>query len=145
MPELERIVADTMVMTFWGVRGTLPISRRDSLRYGGNTSCVSLTFPDGRLLIFDAGTGIKALGDTLVARRARIDGRILISHPHRDHINALPFFMPFYARCHQFEICGPAPGPTTMRDLIAAQMDGVYPSRSGSERHSDRRQARAGP
>src|SRR5882724_7686204 len=74
VPELERIVADTLVMTFWGVRGTLPVSRRDSARYGGNTSCVSLAFPDGRLLVFDAGTGIKALGDALTAaRRARID------------------------------------------------------------------------
>lgn len=93
--ELERIVAETLVMTFWGVRGTLPVSRRDSVRYGGNTSCVSLAFPDGRLLVFDAGTGIKALGDALTAaRRSRIDGRILISHPHWDHINALPFFTP---------------------------------------------------
>lgn len=126
VPELERIVSDTLVMTFWGVRGTLPVSRRDSVRYGGNTSCVGLAFPDGRLLIFDAGTGIKALGDALAARAARIDARILISHPHWDHINALPFFAPFYARGNRFEICGPAHGATTMRDLIAVQMDGVY-------------------
>ncbi len=127
VPELERIVADTLVMTFWGVRGTLPVSRRDSARYGGNTSCVSLAFPDGRLLVFDAGTGIKALGDALTAaRRARIDARILISHPHWDHINALPFFAPFYVQGNQFEICGPSHGTTTMRDLIAVQMDGLY-------------------
>jgi len=125
--ELERIVAETLVMTFWGVRGTLPVSRRDSVRYGGNTSCVSLGFPDGRLLVLDAGTGIKALGDALTAaRRSRIDGRILISHPHWDHINALPFFTPFYAQGNQFEICGPAHGQATMRDLISVQMDGVY-------------------
>jgi phosphoribosyl 1,2-cyclic phosphodiesterase/ActR/RegA family two-component response regulator len=127
VPELERIVADLLVMTFWGVRGTLPVSRRDSVRYGGNTSCVSLAFPDGRLLVFDAGTGIKALGDALTAaRRSRIDGRILISHPHWDHINALPFFTPFYAQGNHFEICGPAHGQSSMRDLISVQMDGVY-------------------
>ena len=74
VPELERLVADTLVMTFWGVRGTLPVSRLDSVRYGGNTSCVSLSFPDGRLFIFDAGTGIKALSDALTGRQA---------HPHR--------------------------------------------------------------
>jgi phosphoribosyl 1,2-cyclic phosphodiesterase/ActR/RegA family two-component response regulator len=125
--DLERLVADTLTLTFWGVRGTLPISRPDSHRYGGNTSCVSLDFPDGRLFVFDAGTGIKALSDALLAsRRTRLDGRILISHPHWDHINALPFFVPFYVQGNQFEICGPSHGGVTMRDLCSAQMDGVY-------------------
>ncbi len=125
--ELERLVADTMTLSFWGVRGTLPISRRDSARYGGGTSCVSLAFPDGRLFIFDAGSGIKALSDALLAaKRSRIDGTLLISHPHWDHINALPFFGPFYMQSNQFEICGASHGDITMRDLISAQMDGVY-------------------
>jgi len=127
VPELERLVADTLVMTFWGVRGTLPVSRPDSARYGGNTSCVSLSFPDGRLFVFDAGTGIKALSDALLAaKRARIDGKILLTHPHWDHINALPFFAPFYAQGNQFEICGPAHGDVSVRDQVSGQMDGVY-------------------
>lgn len=125
--ELERLIADTMTLAFWGVRGTLPISREDSRRYGGATSCVSLTLPDGRLFIFDAGSGIKALSDALLgAKRSRIDGTVLISHPHWDHINALPFFGPFYMQGNQFEICGASHGGITMRDLISAQMDGVY-------------------
>ena len=125
--QLERLVADTLTMTFWGVRGTLPISRKDSARYGGGTSCMSLDFPDGRLFVFDAGSGIKALSDALMAaRRTRIDGKILISHPHWDHINALPFFAPFYVQGNQFEICGASHGDVGMRDLISAQMDGVY-------------------
>jgi phosphoribosyl 1,2-cyclic phosphodiesterase/CheY-like chemotaxis protein len=125
--DLERLVADTLTLTFWGVRGTLPVSRPDAHRYGGNTSCVSLDFPDGRLFIFDAGTGIKALSDALLAeRRNRLDGRIFISHPHWDHINALPFFVPFYVQGNQFEICGPSHGDISIRDLFSAQMDGVY-------------------
>jgi len=125
--ELERLMADTMTLSFWGVRGTLPISRPDSQRYGGGTSCASLSLPDGRLFIFDAGSGIKALSDALMAaKRSRIDGTLLISHPHWDHINALPFFAPFYMAGNKFEICGASHGDTTVRDLIAAQMDGVY-------------------
>jgi CheY-like chemotaxis protein/phosphoribosyl 1,2-cyclic phosphodiesterase len=125
--ELERLVAGTIAMTFWGVRGTLPVSRTDSVRYGGNTSCVSLAFPDGRLFIFDAGTGIKALSDALMAaKRTRIDGKILITHPHWDHVNALPFFAPFYMQGNEFEICGPAHADINIRGVVSAQMDGVF-------------------
>jgi phosphoribosyl 1,2-cyclic phosphodiesterase len=125
--DLQRIVADTLAVGFWGVRGTLPISRRDSQRYGGNTSCVSVSFPDGRLFVFDAGTGIKALSDSLAAaKRTRIDTHLFISHAHWDHINALPFFAPFYAVGHRIEICGPAQADLTLRELLSAQMESPY-------------------
>jgi len=65
--EVERLVAGTLIVSFWGVRGTLPVSRPDARRYGGNTLCVSVDFPDGRLFVFDAGTGIRALSDALLA------------------------------------------------------------------------------
>jgi len=127
VPDLERLVAGTLVLTFWGVRGTLPISRTDSVRYGGNTPCVSVSLPDGRLFVLDAGTGIKALSDALMAaKRTRIDGKILLTHPHWDHINAVPYFGPFFAQGNRFEICGPAHGDVTVRDLVSAQMDGVF-------------------
>ena len=114
---------------FWGVRGTLPISRRDSLRYGGNTSCVSVSFPDGRLFVFDAGTGIKALSDSLAAaKRARIDTYLFISHAHWDHINALPFFAPLYSVGHRIEISGPAQaGPLAARAALGADGQPVLP------------------
>jgi phosphoribosyl 1,2-cyclic phosphodiesterase len=125
--ELERLVVGALTLTFWGVRGTLPVSRPDSHRYGGNTLCVSLAFPDGKLFVFDAGTGIKALSDALLAaQRTRIEGTIFISHPHWDHINALPFFAPFYIPGNRFEICGPSHGQMTMQALIQAQMSGPF-------------------
>jgi phosphoribosyl 1,2-cyclic phosphodiesterase/CheY-like chemotaxis protein len=125
--DVERLVAGTLTVRFWGVRGTLPVSRADSRRYGGNTLCVSVDFPDGRLFVFDAGTGIRALSDALLAGgRTRLDARLFISHPHWDHINTLPFFAPFYMQGNRFEVCGPSHGDITMRGLISAQMDGVY-------------------
>jgi len=125
--ELARLVADTLTVGFWGVRGTLPISRRDSQRYGGNTSCVSVSFPDGRLFVFDAGTGIKALSDALASsKRARIDTYLFLSHAHWDHINALPFFAPLYSAGHRIEISGPAQADRSLRELLSAQMDSVY-------------------
>ncbi|MDD9877805.1 MAG: MBL fold metallo-hydrolase, partial [Magnetovibrio sp.] len=77
--------------------------------------------------IFDGGSGIKTLGDELLAqKRTRIRARIFISHPHWDHINAIPFFAPLYVQGNEFEILGANQGDNTMRELISAQMDGVY-------------------
>lgn len=124
---LRRIIEDRIHMVFWGVRGTLPVPGPDSLHYGGNTSCVSLEFARGPLFVFDAGTGIKTLSDRLMAaRHSRIDAKIFISHPHWDHINALPFFAPLYMRGNSVEILGPCQGSKCVEDFIKEQMDGVY-------------------
>jgi CheY-like chemotaxis protein/ribonuclease BN (tRNA processing enzyme) len=123
---LEKVMASEVEMRFWGIRGTLPRPGPDSVRYGGNTSCVSLEFPRGELFIFDAGSGIKPLADRLMSRGKRLEGKIFISHPHWDHINTLPFFTPLYVPGNEFEILGASHGPTTMRDLVSAQMDGVF-------------------
>lgn len=125
--KLYRIIDDRMEVAFWGVRGTLPVPGEKSLRYGGNTSCVSLEFARGQFLIFDAGTGIKALSDHLIAqRRQRLEAKIFISHPHWDHINALPFFAPLYIPGNEFEILGTSHGTINMRQMISAQMDGIF-------------------
>ncbi len=124
---LRQIIDDQIDMTFWGVRGTLPKTGEGSLRYGGNTSCVTLEFPNQQMFIFDGGSGIKELGTHLVAqKRKRINAKLFISHPHWDHINAIPFFAPLYMQGNEFEILGAKQGDITMRELISAQMDGVY-------------------
>lgn len=123
---IDRLVADRVAVDYWGVRGTLPVPGPNTVRYGGNTSCVAITFPDDQLYIFDAGSGIKWLGNRLMAQKKRITARLFLSHPHWDHINALPFFTPLYVPGNQFEILGPAQGNLTVQDLISAQMDGVY-------------------
>ncbi|MBI9082863.1 MAG: response regulator [Desulfobacterales bacterium] len=125
--QILRIVEDRVELRFWGIRGTLPVPGPRSIRYGGNTSCVSLEFPRGTLFVFDAGSGIKVLSDHLMAEKPHLAAaKIFISHPHWDHINALPFFVPLYLPGKEFEICGPAHGDITMRELISGQMDGVY-------------------
>jgi len=127
LAEIERIAGDKIDMHFWGVRGTLPVPGSKSLKYGGNTSCVTFAFPKGEFFIFDAGSGIKELSNALMReRKARIRAKIFISHPHFDHINALPFFVPLYVKGNEFEILGPNHGGKRMRELISAQMDDVY-------------------
>ncbi len=125
--ELTKALDDKVELSYWGVRGTLPVSGPDSLRYGGNTSCISMEFARGQFLIFDAGSGIKQLSDRLAQEnRANFHARIFVSHPHWDHINALPFFSPLYQQGNEFEILGASHGDLSMRELIAGQMDGIY-------------------
>ncbi len=124
---LEEIIEDKMTLTFWGTRGTLPVPGKKSLKYGGNTNCVSLSMPRGYFLVFDAGTGIKALSDHLMNSRITLTNtKIFISHPHWDHINALPFFVPLYIPGNEIEIYSSPHGDVSTRDIISAQMDGIY-------------------
>jgi phosphoribosyl 1,2-cyclic phosphodiesterase len=82
-----------MIARFWGVRGTVPVPGPDTLRYGGNTSCVSIDV-EGLTLVLDAGTGIRALGRALRGATGRI--AILPTHAHIDHVLGFPFFIPLY-------------------------------------------------
>lgn len=124
---INRIFNDTIDMTYWGVRGTLPVTGGRSLNYGGNTSCLTMEFPKGQFFIFDAGSGIKNLSDHLLRqKRMPMNAKIFITHPHWDHINALPFFAPLYIQGNEFEILGARHGNITMREIASAQMDGVY-------------------
>jgi phosphoribosyl 1,2-cyclic phosphodiesterase len=84
----------SMTARFWGVRGSVPSPGVSTVRYGGNTSCVSLHLPEGQVLVFDAGTGIRELGKTLAAGPEEIF--IVLSHSHWDHIQGFPFFAPIY-------------------------------------------------
>ena len=125
--QLQRIISDKIELVFWGVHGTMPVPGPKTTRYGGNTSCVSLELSRDMLFIFDAGTGIKQLSDHLIEQKQPLVGaKIFISHPHWDHINGLPFFVPLYTPGNEIEICGPTHGDITMRHLISGQMDGVY-------------------
>ena len=124
---LQEIIEDKMALTFWGVRGTLPVPGEKSLKYGGNTSCVSLSLPREHFLIFDAGSGIKTLSNHLIKDQVTLaPTKILISHPHWDHINTFPFFAPLYIPGNEIEIYGSPHGDISTRDIISAQMDGVY-------------------
>lgn len=122
-----RHIEDVVEATYWGIRGTLPVPGPRTARYGGNTCCVTLSFPSGALFIFDAGTGLKVLSDSLRAQgKQQLSAHIFISHPHWDHINALPFFAPLYVPGNEFEILGAPQGDTDVRKMVSDQMDGVY-------------------
>jgi len=116
-----------MRVSAWGVRGTLPVPEAGYIHYGGNTSCYSLQFSAERHLIFDAGSGIKNLGDALLSSGAkRITADLFITHPHWDHINAFPFFAPLYIPGNAIRVRGCAQDELGFAQLMEAQMDGTY-------------------
>ena len=100
-----------MRLTFWGVRGSVPSPGRDAWRYGGNTACVEIAAADGQLFILDAGTGIRDLGQQLLAEFASpgLKAHLFLTHYHWDHIQGLPFFEPLYFAGNTIHIFGPTP------------------------------------
>lgn len=118
---------DRFEPAFWGIRGTLPIPGPTTLRYGGNTSCLSLSIGYSRQFIFDAGTGLRTFSNWIMETTGgRFDGRLFISHPHWDHFNSLPFFQPLYRPGNHIVIHGPPQGNRSLRALIDDQMDGIF-------------------
>ncbi len=111
----------SVTVTFWGTRGSTPVPGPDTVRYGGNTPCLTLEVPGAPLAILDAGTGARALGAVL-AGRALPEASLLITHTHWDHIQGLPFFAPLWHGGTTLTIRGPRPLGGSLEDVLAAQM-----------------------
>lgn len=112
-----------MQIKFYGVRGSIPTPGADTQRYGGNTPCVLLTSQSGQRLILDSGTGIRLLGQELLADTTELV--VLLSHNHWDHIQGFPFFSPAYQSGRAIRII---PGKTLggEHDAILKQMCGEF-------------------
>jgi phosphoribosyl 1,2-cyclic phosphodiesterase len=83
-----------MKVTFWGTRGSIAVPGRDTALYGGNTTCLELAPDSGEIVIIDAGTGIRRLGQSLLDRNGHKNIHLLVTHVHWDHIIGFPFFAP---------------------------------------------------
>jgi phosphoribosyl 1,2-cyclic phosphodiesterase len=123
--------ADAVTVTFWGVRGSIPTPGHETSRYGGNTLCIEVGFPAcGRMLIIDAGSGIRRLSNDLLTRPGRPPSEsvdILLSHTHLDHILGLPFFQPLYRPDTRVALYGPAISPGDhLEQVIGGQMSYRY-------------------
>jgi len=110
-----------MIVKYWGVRGSMPSPGKDTVRYGGNTACVSIEIGDN-VVIIGAGTGIRAAGKALV--RSDKDIIIMVSHLHYDHVMGFPLFGPLFQSGRVIQLVSyPSPtGPWTPLKL----MDGIH-------------------
>jgi len=96
---------------FWGVRGSIPCPGPKTMKYGGNTACIELRFPEvNRHIIIDAGSGIRDLANSMLANdlpKGPIATEIYLSHTHWDHIMGFPFFVPVYIPGTRIKVFGP--------------------------------------
>jgi phosphoribosyl 1,2-cyclic phosphodiesterase len=100
-----------MRVCLWGTRGSIASAGPETVRYGGNTACAEVEGRDGTIVVLDAGTGVRRVGDTFKKPR-RLD--ILLTHLHMDHIQGLGFFAPFFRPDFEVHVWGP---PSTTQDL----------------------------
>ena len=116
-----------MLVRFWGTRGSIAKPGPDTFRFGGNTSCVEVRSDNGTLLVIDCGTGAHGLGQALMQERPDgMEGALLISHTHWDHIQGFPFFAPFFAPGHAWDVYGPSGLSGSLRSVLSGQMQHAY-------------------
>ena len=113
--------APALTVRFWGVRGSIACPSPAYVGFGGNTSCVEVR-AGGRILILDAGTGVRPLGKLLQREGVR-EADVLFSHTHWDHVNGFPFFAPAFHPDHAFRVfAGHLAEEGGIREAIAGHM-----------------------
>lgn len=119
-----------MQAVFYGTRGSVPVCEPGFFEFGGNTTCVCITFNSGRIAILDAGTGIRKLGIELIERgHEQFDNIIIaLSHTHWDHIQGFPFFKPAYDLRRHFTmaISGVDGAGGELKRVFEAQMQSEF-------------------
>lgn len=113
-----------MRVRFWGVRGSIPVPGADTVRYGGNTSCMEVQLPGHDPCVFDAGTGIRALGRELFGRPER-QVNLFFSHFHLDHLFGFPFFGPLFAPSFRLHVAAPGFTADATRERLGRYLNGV--------------------
>jgi phosphoribosyl 1,2-cyclic phosphodiesterase len=106
----------TLLARIWGCRGSIPTPGEATVRYGGNTSCVEIRSGQDVVLILDAGTGIRRLGDEL---DASLQIHILLTHLHLDHLEGLRFFAPLWEEGREIHIWGPSSPVHSLQERIS--------------------------
>ena len=112
---------------FWGTRGSIAVPSPETLRYGGDTTCMELR-ADGEIIVLDAGTGIRPLGialdEELPAPPIKLS--LLITHAHWDHIQGFPFFKPAYDSKNEIRIFGFDGAGATFREIMTEPMKSPF-------------------
>jgi len=114
-----------MIIRCWGSRGSIAVSGKEFIKYGGDTTCIEVVSDSGDLIIIDAGTGIRALGNELL-RSDRRKINLLLTHAHWDHLSGFPFFKPIYHKEFMIKVYGPQPTQDSVKSIISKTMASPY-------------------
>ncbi|MDR2861062.1 MAG: MBL fold metallo-hydrolase [Syntrophobacterales bacterium] len=106
-----------MIIRCWGARGSIPVSGKDFIRYGGDTACMEIRSENDEVLIIDAGSGIRNLGQRLITEEKH-SAALLMTHFHWDHILGFPFFKPLYHESYHLENHGSLAVRRTIMEII---------------------------
>jgi phosphoribosyl 1,2-cyclic phosphodiesterase/ActR/RegA family two-component response regulator len=117
----------SLSLRFWGVRGSIATPGPATFEFGGNTPCIEVRAA-GRIIILDAGTGLRALGKSLLAEfgDAPLDLTLLLTHTHWDHIQGLPFFKPVYQPRNRLRILGAEGARKGLHGVLTDQMEAPF-------------------
>lgn len=110
-----------MIVRCWGSRGSIPVSGKKYLRYGGNTTCLEIRTKDDKILLVDAGSGIREAGNSMIVEANR-DFTLLMTHAHWDHIMGFPFFKPIYSFRTNLNIWGCPFAQISIKEILSRTM-----------------------
>jgi phosphoribosyl 1,2-cyclic phosphodiesterase len=117
-------------VTVWGTRGSQPSPGPDTVRYGGNTSCVEIAVAPDSHVVLDAGTGLRVAGVQLPAEVRRVD--LLLTHLHMDHIQGLGFYAPLFRDGFEVHLWGPGSATADLRARLTRYISPpLFPVRLG--------------
>ena len=110
-----------MIVRCWGARGSIPVSGPEYLKYGGDTTCMEVRTHEDEIIIIDAGTGIRKLGNHLLEEK-RYRYHMIFTHSHWDHILGFPFFKPLYRKETSIQIFGCPFTQDSLKKMISKVM-----------------------
>ena len=115
-----------MNIIIWGCRGSITTPGPETIRYGGESTCVEVITDEGQLIIIDAGSGIRKLGQKIIKEKKVTEITLLLTHSHWDHMAGFPFFRPAYSPDFSVAICGGHAAQNSVLNYLKHQMDPPY-------------------
>lgn len=110
-----------MIVRCWGARGSIPVSGKEYLKYGGSTTCIEVRTKDDEVIIIDAGSGIRRLGNKLLDEN-RYEYSIIFTHSHWDHLLGFPFFKPLYINGIHIDLYGCPRTQDSVKEMVSRVM-----------------------
>ena len=115
-----------MKIKIWGCRGSIATPGQHTLRYGGNSTCLEIRPQEGGVIIVDAGSGIRLLGNRLLQEKEITEIHMILTHSHWDHLSGFPFFAPAYSDRYKINVYGGPKAQGALRRYLEDQMRAPY-------------------